>query len=114
MGRSSRRAGQLPVLPLVSLVSAGFLAGCTPDHDDSTTRVCRNGLGQRAPDVHCERSAGSGGGGFVYLPGNRAVPAVGQAVGGYRLQPGQGTVRAADGRIVRGGLGASARASASS
>jgi len=114
MRRFSRRAGQFPILPIVSLVSAGFLAGCTPDFDDGNTRVCRNGNGLRAPDVHCERSGGMGGGGFVYLPGGRAVPVIGKAVGEYRLQPGNGVVRAADGRIVRGGLGMSARSSASS
>ena len=100
----------LPVLPLVGLVSAGIVAGCTPDMDDSSTRLCRDAAGRPVADAQCQR----GGGGFhyAYLGSGRAVPAVGQPISGYRDSPGNGEVRSAEGRVVRGGLGHSARGSA--
>lgn len=103
---------RLPLLPLVGAVSAGVLAGCTPDSDDATVRLCRDAQGRRVADANC--NSGGRGFGYAYVGAGRAVPAEGQQIRDYRNSPGAGEVRSADGRVLRGGLGGSARGSIAS
>jgi hypothetical protein len=101
-----------PALPLVGLVSAAVVGGCTPDMDDATTRLCRDGMGRRVAEANCSRG-GSAARGFSYAYVNRGqpIPAEGGSIGNYRDSPGKGEVRSPEGRVVRGGIGGSARGS---
>ncbi len=100
---------------MVGLVSAAFVAGCTPDMDDATTRLCKDNMGRRVAEANCNNSSSAARGfSHAYIGNRQAVPAVGQAISGYRDTPGSGEVRSPEGRVVRGGLGTSAYRSASS
>ncbi|OYQ28823.1 hypothetical protein CHU93_08315 [Sandarakinorhabdus cyanobacteriorum] len=100
---------------MVGLVSAAMLGGCTPDADDASIRLCKDAMGRRVAEANCQGSGGTARGfSHAYISNRQAVPAEGQAIGEHRSSPGNGEVRSPEGRVVRGGLGGSARGSVGS
>ncbi|WP_310495938.1 hypothetical protein [Sandarakinorhabdus sp.] len=99
----SRRT--LPALPLVTLMAAAVLASC--GEQESSTRLCKDAQGRRTDDSACE--IGRAGHGFVFIPGMMGLPGRGEQISGYSNSAGNGVVRTAEGRTVRGGFGMSAR-----
>lgn len=80
------------------------------------TRLCRDGVGRRAPDDRCDSRAR--GHRFYYIGQGVVIPALGQVLRGGGDRPVAGvsygraagfTARAPAGAVARGGFGASAR-----
>lgn len=110
-----RRKALPPALPFVAIMAASMLTGCDSPAERSV-RLCRDAMGRRVADWNCQ-NGGSGGGvgargaSFVYASERQRVPGIGQSITSYSAYPGNGAVVSPEGRVIRGGLGGSARGS---
>jgi hypothetical protein len=93
-------------------MAATMLAGCDSPADRSV-RLCRDAMGRRVDDRNCGGGGGTAmrGAAFVYASERQRVPGIGQSITSYSANPGNGAIVSPEGRVIRGGLGGSARGS---